>query len=143
MPITALPPDLPAACVFQAAADYQLPPAVLYAIRKVEGGTLGKSNGNTNGTRDYGPMQINTVWINRFKQNENLTAEVVASNPCIAIRSAAYVLRWELNRTGTDFWRGVGNYHSKTPALNLVYRQKIQAHAIRYDQHLRKIGWIN
>ncbi|MDB5798427.1 MAG: lytic transglycosylase [Paucimonas sp.] len=139
----ALPPDLPPACLFQAAADYQVPPAVLYAIRKVEGGTLGKSNPNTNGTRDYGPMQINTVWIKRFQQNENLTAEVVASQPCIAIRSAAYVLRFELNRTGADFWRGVGNYHSKTPERNQAYRQKVYQHALRYDQHLRSIGWID
>lgn len=143
LPSAALPPDLPAACVFQAAADYQLPPAVLYAIRKVEGGAVGQSNPNTNGTRDYGPMQINTVWIKRFHRNEGLSAEQVASEPCIAVRSAAYVLRFELNQVGQDFWRGVGNYHSRTPQYHLAYRQKVQVWALHYDQLLRNLGWID
>ena len=138
-----LPADLPAICVFQAAADYQVPPAVLYAIRKVEGGTLGKSSLNANGTRDYRPMQINTVWIQRFHRNEGLTAEQVASQPCIAIRSAAYVLRFELNQSAPDFWRGVGNYHSRTPRRNLDYRQKVHRWAQHYDQILRQRGWID
>jgi hypothetical protein len=136
-----LPNDLPPACVFQAAADYQIPPSVLYAIRKAEGGTLGKSNRNTNGTRDYGPMQINTVWVNRFNRSEGLTADRIAGAPCIAVRSAAYVLRFEINQVD-DFWLGVGNYHSHTPFRNESYRAKIYEYAVQFDTLMRQKGWL-
>jgi hypothetical protein len=140
MPLT-LPNDIPVTCVFEAAADFQIPPSVLYAIRKAEGGTIGKSNPNTNGTRDYGPMQINTVWVNKLNRSEGVTADAIASSPCIAIRSAAYVLRYEINQVG-DFWSGVGNYHSKTLHRNVSYRTRVYQYAVQFDENLRLRGWI-
>jgi soluble lytic murein transglycosylase-like protein len=136
-----LPPDLPIACVLRAAKDYQLPPAILYAIRRVEGGALGQKVLNRNGTLDYGPMQINTVWVSQFEKKEGVTRRQIAHDPCMAVRAAAYILRSEINRV-RDFWQAVGNYHSRSPVHHVRYRDRVYDCARGYDKLLRQQGVI-
>ena len=122
-----VPADPPAyyQCFFQAADMYSLPPVLLPAIAKVEGGTVGKSNGNKNGSRDHGKMQINDVWVSKLNKSFGITAEMIRDDPCLAIRSAGYILRYHINRAGGDFWQGVGRYHSATPSRHAAYIQKV------------------
>ena len=65
LPMPASVPDLPA-CVYQASQEYSLPPRGLIALWLTEGGRQGTQSKNKNGTIDYGPMQINTVWLKRL-----------------------------------------------------------------------------
>lgn len=124
-----LPPNPPApdytVCFIQAAKMYTLPPSLLPAISKIEGGKIGASSENTDGTRDHGFMQINDVRITELKKRFPITADIIRNDPCAAIRVAGYIVRDEINRAGGDFWKGVGRYHSRTPALHANYVQKV------------------
>ncbi|MGC9271832.1 MAG: hypothetical protein ACP5E6_16945, partial [Acidiphilium sp.] len=50
-------------CIDAAAGLYHLPPALFMILLHVEGGRPGFVSGNTNGTVDIGPMQINQIWL--------------------------------------------------------------------------------
>lgn len=145
MPIdlpTQLPADMPHQCVFQAARDYQISPAVLYAVRTKEGGTAGKSSRlNANNTRDHNQTQINDKWISFFYKNEGINPSLLVTDPCIGIRATGFIIRSEINRVG-DFWRGVGNYHSRTPEKNQLYLNDIYPLYQRYGEILRQYGWV-
>lgn len=132
-----LPPDVPRTCLIRAAIDYQVPPSVLLAIRKIENGTAGTCGTNTNGTKDCGTMRINTVWIREFNRTENLSEETITNDPCVSLRCAAYIIRYEWNRTG-DFWKGVGNLHSRTPSRNALYLAQVVPLARQYEDAIKK-----
>jgi peptide-methionine (R)-S-oxide reductase len=51
------------ACVRHAARAERVPLAALVGLLRVEGGHVGHSHRNRNGTFDMGPMQINTIWL--------------------------------------------------------------------------------
>lgn len=141
MPVQ-LPQDMPHECVFQASVDYQVPVAILYAIRTKEGGKAGEASKiNSNNTRDYNQTQINDTWVSTFHKKEGVDPKILASDPCIGIRATAYIVRYEINRV-KDFWRGVGNYHSRTQRLNDSYVNDVYPLAVRYEQMLRYNGWI-
>ena len=134
------PSDIPKPCIIQAAADYQVPPSVLYAIRVVEGGKIGECGANTNGTIDCGPFRINTSWMDRLYRQEKITQDAITNDACIAVRCAAYIVRYGINHEG-DFWRGLGNYHSKTPSKNALYVSQIAPIAVSFDARLKLLGW--
>lgn len=121
------PPDaVPRACIVQAAANYAVPVRGLLAIMRVESNGNHKAiRKNSNGTFDYGLMQHNTgSWVKIFAkfgiQKENLL------DPCVSVHAGAYVLRWEINKAGGDFWRGVARYHApNNPRLGQIYVQKV------------------
>jgi hypothetical protein len=48
-------------CSIQAANHYHIPPLIMLAVAEQEGGKPGQKTRNSNGTYDYGAMQINTV----------------------------------------------------------------------------------
>lgn len=102
-------------CITEAARDYSLPVRGLLAVWLTEGGKPGTVSKNTNGTVDYGPMQINTVWAKRLEKDFGVTPEMLTEDFCMSIRAGAYILRYEINQAGGDFWDGVGHYHSRTP----------------------------
>lgn len=115
------------ACVTQAAQDYSLPVRGLLAVWLTEGGVPGTISQNRNGTADYGPMQINTIWANKLEEDFGITKEMLTDDFCMSIRAGAYILRYEINLAGGSFWDGVGHYHSRTPHhknryINTVYR---------------------
>jgi hypothetical protein len=132
-----LPQDVPFSCVQQAARDYQVPEAILYAIRLTENGPIGGSVNNSNDTKDYGLTQINDVWADYFQKHYKIGRQELMSNPCLSYRASAYVVRYEINRT-KDFWVGVGNYHSRTPSLHATYLSKIIPRVRRVQEILRK-----
>jgi soluble lytic murein transglycosylase-like protein len=121
-----------AACVLQAAHVQQLPPELLVAIIQVEGGAPGVTASNRNRTEDLGVMQVNTgAWLDlvaraHFNGDRRQAYRRLRDDACYNVQVGAWILRRAIDAAPTDAWRGVGRYHSATPALNLRYRQRVQ-----------------
>lgn len=129
-PVEALiPPDLPA-CVATAARRYHIPLRAMLGVLRTEGGSVGQRVGNTNGTDDHGPFQINTVWVNELKAF-GYTDEILTENYCASAMAAAYIMRYEINLAGGDFWKGIGNYHSRTPRHHDRYVKEVYKNSNR------------
>lgn len=124
-----LPDRIPASCVTSSARDYRLNPMILLAVLKVESnGRTGIVSPNKNGTHDLGPAQFNTnTWAKRFEVKYNIPREALINDMCQAIRAMAFAVRTEIDSAGGDFWRGVGNYHSRTPVFHQRYLGLIEA----------------
>ncbi|RMH00507.1 MAG: lytic transglycosylase [Aquificota bacterium] len=76
-------------CFYEAGRRYGVDPYLLVAIAKVESNFNPRAvNTNKNGTRDYGIMQINSYWVERYK----LPLEWVFE-PCYNIHMGAMVLK--------------------------------------------------
>lgn len=132
-----LPPPFPPAimrCATSAAQEYQVPRILLLAIIKTESdGNVRAVNINSNGTKDVGLMQINTLWEKKLKTTYGIqnADHHLRSNYCYNIRVGAWILRQEIGSSVTpssgysEYWRRVGNYHSHTPHHNQQYRNKV------------------
>lgn len=129
-----LPVDVPPvpACMVQAATDYSLPLRGLIAVWLTEGGRLGTESKNQNGTRDYGPMQINTAWVQRLQADFGVTQAMLTHDFCWSVRAGAYILRYEINRAGGSFWDGVGHYHSHTPQYKYPYIARVYENSRKF-----------
>ncbi|HDR9834213.1 TPA: lytic transglycosylase domain-containing protein [Burkholderia multivorans] len=111
---------------FDEAARYQkVNPLILRAIAWQESRNRPSAlNKNTNGSVDYGLMQINSVHLStlsRYGIDRNTLME-----PCKNVYIAAWHLRQKMNRYGNT-WQAVGAYHSETPALRDKYARQIAA----------------
>ncbi|UQP01120.1 lytic transglycosylase domain-containing protein [Burkholderia multivorans] len=111
---------------FDEAARYQkVNPLILRAIAWQESRNRPSAlNKNTNGSVDYGLMQINSVHLStlsRYGIDRDTLME-----PCKNVYIAAWHLRQKMNRYGNT-WQAVGAYHSETPALRDKYARQIAA----------------
>lgn len=117
------------------AATFHLPPRVLPSIQRVEGGSVGSVSRNRDGSADIGVMQVNTVWLAPLARVSRLPpAEVerrLIFDACFNISAAGLILRQRLIEDGGDLMRAVGDYHSRTPALNARYQADVMAAAAR------------
>lgn len=111
-------------CTASAAQRYHLPPDVLQAVVATEGGWDGLRKRNRNGSYDLGVAQINTIHLEELARY-GVSEQQLIHDTCVNIHVAAYRLRFEINRVG-DFWRGVGNYHSRTPERSRAYQGKVR-----------------
>ncbi len=76
-------------CFFDAGKRYQVDPILLIAIAKGESNFNPRAvNINRNGTKDYGIMQINSYWLEKYKIPKEWIFE-----PCYNIHFGAMVLR--------------------------------------------------
>jgi hypothetical protein len=91
---------------------------------------------NSNGTKDYGVTQINTVWMSYFQRNFGITSSQFTDNACLAVNGSAYIIRYEINASG-NFWKGVGNYHSRTPGEHDRYVTRVAQEAQRFGCQIR------
>ena len=130
-----LPPNLPKPiaaeqstidrCVRAASSHFKIHPKVIKSIIAVEGGKIGTMSKNSNGTYDMGIMQINTIHLPDIKRKfPRIGWKEVAYQPCINIGIGSWILHQRLSETD-NFWKGVGNYHSKTPKYRKRYLKKI------------------
>ena len=121
------------ACMALVASIYHLPPRVLPAIQRVEGGAVGDISHNTDGSDDYGVMQVNSRWLPALSAFTGLSAEVVRerliSRPCFNIAAGGAILRTYLDETHGDLMLAIGNYHSHTVTRNLGYQAKVMRSA--------------
>lgn len=139
-PVTLVPPGQDEVAVFRgcvraAARVNGVPAAVLLMLLQVEGGHLGEVSGNTNGTVDIGPFQVNETWLPAVAQHWSLpVAEVfpiLRDNFCGNADAAAWILRRSLADARGDFWDGVGRYHSGRSDLKATYLRRVLATARR------------
>lgn len=120
-----LPPDNQV-CIIATAQRYSVPKLALLAIWAVEGGTMGKASGmNADGTTDHGAFQINSFWFGKFEREFGITPELIEGDFCVNVMTAGWILRYEINRAGGDFWTGVARYHSPDRVRGLAYAEKV------------------
>lgn len=87
-----LPPEIPAACVAQAAEHYAVPLELMVSVLKTENGKVGKVYPRSHGTY-FGPYQISDKWLDRFEK-WGYTAEVLQHDACANAAAGAYVLAY-------------------------------------------------
>lgn len=122
----AVSPRAHATDCFDAAAAYQhVNPMVLRAIAWRESHNRADAkNVNTNGSVDYGVMQINTIHLSTLSRYGIGREELMS--PCKNIYIAAWQVRRMILKYGNT-WAAVGSYHSATPALRDKYSRQIQS----------------
>lgn len=118
-----------AACLIMASQTYQVPPQVMIGILNVEGGRIGQEVANTNGTYDMGPMQVNTLWLEKLTHYWNVDRSTarhwVRDDGCVNVHVAAWILRQKLDEAGGNLYNGIARYHSATPYLGTRYANKV------------------
>ena len=121
------------ACMLASALHYRIPPRVLPAIQRVEGGVMGKVSQNKDGSVDIGLMQINSRWIlpisSMLHQSPAQIATRLALEPCFNVAAATMILRTALDNEHGNLMRAIGDYHSRTVPLNMAYQRKVLAAA--------------
>jgi hypothetical protein len=118
--------DVPLSCIHQAAVQYQVPAQIIVSVLKTEDGRTGVAKQNTNGSYDFGPMQINSIWLPIIAKYGYTQADI-ENNGCMNVKVGTWILSQSLTQQ-TKLWQGVGNYHSHTVTLNQRYAEK--AHRI-------------
>lgn len=114
---------VPIECINQAAIAYHVPASLIISVLTVEGGDVGTASPNNNGTFDYGPMQINSIWLDKIRPY-GYTREQLKNDPCINVLVGAWILSTNI-ADSDNLWHGVGGYHSYTPHLNHSYQNKV------------------
>lgn len=133
-----LPPNLPDPvdppasavhqCVEYAAQGYGVHPFVIMAVLQVENGKIGTVSKNSNGSYDLGLMQLNTINLPAISSEfPGVTWREVTYSPCVNIGVGTWFLSERIREVNGDVWRGVGNYHSKTPKYHRRYLNKVQS----------------
>lgn len=133
--IADLPPQLheQVSCSIEAAAAYDLPANVLLAVAEQEGGRPGQWVENTNKTFDVGPLQFNTAYLKDLAKY-GIAPEDVAEGGCYSYYLAAWRIQYHVRHDNGEFWTRVANYHSKTPAVNEAYRQRLLPKAAKWGR---------
>ena len=121
-------------CIVGAAQYHGVNPYLLRAILMVESRLNPKAmNVNTNGTRDIGVAQINSIHL-PVLQNHGIK-ESHLMDGCVNTYVGAWLLRKQISRYGLN-WFGIAAYHSVTPDKNfryqvLVYNEMVRSGAIQ------------
>lgn len=126
---------LEAACVMKASEGFGVPLAVILGVMVTEGGKVGRYSVNTNGTRDLGPMQINTIWLPKLAQY-GITEQMLLHDGCLNVMTGTWILRGHLAKN--PLWDAIGAYHSKTPHLKSKYQWKVWNNM----QSIRNVGAV-
>ena len=121
--------DVPIECINDVAVRYHIPALLIISTLKTENGHAGEANRNTNGTVDYGPMQVNSSWLPKIMAY-GFTRDSLQFDACANVEVGAWIMAQEI-ADGKTLRRGIGNYHSHTPGKNTFYANKI---ARSYDK---------
>jgi hypothetical protein len=119
----AVPDRIPPHCVHSSARTYAVNPLLLLSVLKVESnGRTGIVAKNTNATYDLGPAQFNTSsWAKLLIEKYKIPREALINDMCQAVQALGFAVRTEINNAGGDLWKGIGNYHSRTPKHHVKY----------------------
>lgn len=110
-------------CVVAVSRKYQVPIEVIAGILAQERGRLGETSGNANGSRDIGPMQINSFWLPTLRRY-GVGEGHLLWHGCYNVAVGAWIVRYEQARGG-DLWRAVGRYHSPNPERAAGYARRV------------------
>lgn len=116
--------DVPVECINKAAIQYHIPAVIIISVLRMENGHVGDAIRNKNGTYDYGPMQINSIWLPEINKY-GYTRAAIQYDPCANVKVGTWLLSKAIADDKT-LWKGVGNYHSHTCDKNMAYRAKVQ-----------------
>ena len=108
-------------CFEEAGQMYGISPQLLWSIAKGESNLDPNAiNRNTNGSYDFGLMQINSIWA------ETIGPERWASlgDACTNVKTGAWILRQCIDDYGYG-WKAVGCYNSRTPSKRDRYARRI------------------
>lgn len=112
------------ACWEEVGRRYNINPYLLAAIAKTESNFNANAvRQNTNGTRDIGVMQVNTIWLPVLARYGVTEAQLY--DPCTNITVGAWILSQQQGKYGNT-WEAVGTYHSKTPSFKWKYADRVQ-----------------
>lgn len=118
-------------CYQEAGASYGISPTLLHAISQIESNFNPVAiNYNTNGSYDFGLMQINSSWeptLRKLGVPWNSLA-----NPCTNVMVGAWVLSQCIRDYGYT-WPAIGCYNSRTPFKRDRYSARI-ARIVRQKQ---------
>lgn len=110
-------------CYAEAGSRYGISPNLLYAISKGESSFNPVAiNYNSNGSYDYGLMQINSSWEPTLRKL-GVPWDSLA-NPCTNVMVGAWVLSQCIQDYGYT-WSAVGCYNSRTPSKRDRYAVRI------------------
>ena len=127
-------------CISAASQIHHVPPGAMIVLLMVEGGRLGSSSGNTNGTADLGPFQVNEIWIPRIARYWNVSEaqarDLVQNDLCSNAEAAAWIFGMGLRDANNNLWEGVARYHSMNPAHQQNYLSKALGAVLR----MRKVS---
>lgn len=114
-----VPVPVTSQCLVAAADRYRVPVAALVGVMRAERGRVGMAHANPNGTDDYGPMQINSIWVPVLARY-GITRAELRYNGCVNVSVGAWILQRRIAQTGA-LWSGIGAYHSAVPGLARRY----------------------
>ena len=108
-------------CFEEAGAQYNINPQILRAIAKVESNFNPRAvNRNSNGTFDFGLMQINSSWAATLgKERWNSLGDA-----CTNTKTGAWILSMCMNKYGYT-WKAIGCYNSQTPGKRDKYSKMV------------------
>ncbi|MGC1853795.1 MAG: lytic transglycosylase domain-containing protein [Candidatus Aquirickettsiella sp.] len=115
---------VPIECINQAAITYHVPATLILSVLAVENGRKGSALPNRNGTFDYGPMQINSIWLSKIRPY-GYNQYQLQYDPCINVNVGTWILSQQIANDASSPWRGVGSYHSHSNRLNHDYQIKV------------------
>jgi soluble lytic murein transglycosylase-like protein len=116
-------------CISSAAAYHHVNPNVLRAILRVESNmNAGAVNLNSNGSRDVGIAQINSIHFKELASHGISPSTLM--DPCVSIYVAAWKISKHIAKNGNT-WEAIARYHSATPAYNARYQALLKNELIR------------
>jgi len=98
-------------CIKSAAIDYNVPYLLLRAIRHKESGTVGEVvKGNSNGSYDIGPMQINSLWLKEMPKYD-IDKDQLLNDPCTNVYAGAWILKGYYDHHN-DWFKATASYNA-------------------------------
>lgn len=108
-------------CFEEAGRFYGISPELLRAIAEVESNYNPNAiNYNSNGSYDFGLMQINSAWARTLGMDNWLRL----GDPCFNVMVGAWVLAQCIDRYGYT-WEAVGCYNARSPEKRTRYANKV------------------
>ncbi len=124
------------ACFRKASIKNDVPMGLLLAISYTESRFKTRArNTNTNGTKDYGLMQINSVWATQAKKM-GYSWQKIKSNPCENVMFGSQILKYNHKRMGSwssaigAYNAGFGNTPKAKKRRQKYYNLVMQHHAV-------------
>lgn len=106
-----------ARCIYQASGGKAWLERTLWGLRDQEAGWLGAEVVNNDGSRDLGPLQVNTWWVPKLAaitgRPEARVRWWLTHDACFNVQAARWIFLSGLAVT-RDYWQAVGAYHSPT-----------------------------
>lgn len=122
LPILGLANPVHATCWQEASKRYNIPIELLQAIAHVESSNRARVVAlNSNGSLDYGFMQINDFWLPELSKYHIGTTELM--DACTSVNVGAWILAQNIQQMGYN-WEAVGAYGAGTKKDKATARWK-------------------